>query len=67
MDQSVPLTNGSAVELDHFQWTRLASQECDSLTATTRNPAPGQRTTGKFETIEPVIAVLPPAEDNEMN
>jgi hypothetical protein len=40
MSESVKLTNGSAVELDHFQWTGLASHECDSLTATGRLVTP---------------------------
>src|SRR5262245_22018953 len=40
MAQLVQLTNGSEVELDHFQWIGLASQECDSQTATGRLVTP---------------------------
>jgi hypothetical protein len=40
MAQTVQLTNGSAVELDHFQWSGLASHECDSLTVTGRLVTP---------------------------
>ena len=40
MAESIQLTDGSAVELDRDQWTGLASQECDSQTATGRNVTP---------------------------
>ena len=40
MADSIQLSNGGAVELDRYNWTGLASQECDCISPTGRNITP---------------------------
>jgi len=40
MAESIQLSNGQSVQLDRGNWTGMASQECDCLTATGRNITP---------------------------
>jgi hypothetical protein len=40
MAESIQLSNGHSVQLDRENWTGMASQECDCLTATGRNITP---------------------------
>jgi len=40
MSESIQLSNGHAVQFDREHWSGLASQECDSLTATGRSVTP---------------------------